>query len=140
MGLPERKVHKLVDSPATVSLTTAYQLTARKDLLVPVSPGLDGITGRISCVRLFGLSHSSSTKAISIIVTYDQAGTNPWLSEKTVDITPAPFGVGQWGALITYEVLGRLIPTECPEGTISVFMKVDSGTATCNDCHFLWEN
>lgn len=140
MSSTERKVHKLVDSPDTVSLTTAYALTARKDLTVPTGPGLDGITGRISCVRLYGDAHSPSCKTVSIIITYNQAGTDPWLVERTADITSAPFGGSSWAAVIQYEVLGRLTPSECPEGTVSVFMKVDSGTATCNDCHFLWEN
>lgn len=140
MSSTERKVHKLIDSPASINLTTAYSASDRKDLTVPIGPGLDGITGRLSCIRLYGPTHSASCKAVSVVVTYDQAGAEPWLAERTSNITEAPFGVGQWTAIIPYDVLVRLIPSECPQGTVSVFMKVDSGTATCNDCHFLWEN
>jgi len=139
VGHNGRYVHKLVDSPAEVALTNAYTVTGRKDLIVPTTQSMDGITGRISCIRLYGKAHTGAAKDMTIIVTYDQAGTKVWLDEVTAPVTHGPFVGGQWSVTLPIEHLGRVVASDCPEGTISVFAHVDAGTATWNDVHFLWE-
>jgi len=131
-------IHKLDSNASATVFTNAYTLGKQKNLVVPTEPGLDGITGRVSVIRLDGTVHDPAAKTVYVIVTYDQAGTHVWLEERSVDITHAPFGTG-WGAVITYESLVRLLPSECPEGTISIFVKTDNATATCNEARFLWE-
>ena len=139
MGAAAKYVHKLTDSPATVSLTTAWQATGRKDITVPSTVGMDGICGKIGCVRLYGLDHSAAAKEVFIIVTYNQAGNLIWLGEQSALLTHSMFSGTEWQAHVKYDILGSIKPSECPEGTISIFAKLDGGTADWNDAHFLWE-
>ena len=139
MGQNGKYVHKLVDSPAEVNITNVYTTTGRKDITVPSGNALDGICGRISCIRMYGNAHTGAAKDMTIIVTYDQAGTKVWLDEVSAPVTHGPFAGGQWSVTLSIEHLGKITPSDCPEGTISVFAHVDAGTATWNDVHFLWE-
>ena len=139
MGMNGRYVHVLTDSPANVVLTNAYLIGGRKDIIVPTNLSMDGICGRISCIRMYGNAHTGAAKDMTIIVTLDQAGTKVWLDEVTGPITHGPFVGGQWSVTLPIEHLGKVTASECPQGTISIFAHVDAGTATWDEVHFLWE-
>lgn len=139
MGAAARYVHKLTDSPAVVSLGNTYAIGGRKDLIVPTTLSMDGITGRTSAIRMYGDAHTGGAKDMFAIVCYDQAGTRVWLDEISGPITKGPFLGGQWSVTLPVEHLVRLTADECPEGTISIFAHVDAGTAKWDDVHFLWE-
>ena len=138
MASAGKYIHKIDSNATSTVFTNAYTLGRQKNLVVPSEPGLDGITGRVSVIRLDGTVKDPAAKTVFVTVTYDQAGTHVWLEEQSVNITAAPFGTG-WGAVIKYESLARVLPSECPEGTISIFVKTDNATATCSEARFLWE-
>ena len=64
-------IHKIESGGTPVVFTNAYNVTLRKDLVVPTEPGLDGITGRVSVIRFDGTTHDPAAKTIFVSVTYD---------------------------------------------------------------------
>lgn len=138
MAVNGKYVHKIGESSTTIVATNAWDVSVRKDLPMPQDPGSNGMLGKLSCARISGTVHDPAAKTITIVFTYNQAGTLLWLEEKTVDIMHAPFGTG-WRAIAIWDTLIRVTPSECPEGTVSAFIKTDSATATCTEIKLLWE-
>ena len=127
-----------------IVLTDAYDLATQVVLAVPYFPGygipFPTITGRLSIIRVYGSVKDAAATELSSIVTFDQLGERPWLTEATGAITTSPLGGGNWTCGINVDQLFVYSWTDAgPSGTISIFLKTNVQTATITHVHFVYQ-
>jgi len=133
--------HKEVDPPIT--FTNTYNVALRIDIPIPTGAtdlGVKRLVGIVGQVRLFGNNQTGGAKNLSIFWSKNQAGTDLLFEDLTKPVFTSPFSPTDWVVDFDYNKLMVIRPEEHPEGTISLFGVVSSGTLTCNHLDFYWED
>jgi hypothetical protein len=133
--------HLEIDPPIT--FTNAYSQVLRIDVPIPTGAfdlGVKRLVGIVGQVRLFGNAQTGGAKNLSIFWSKNQAGTDLLFEDLTKPVFTSPFVAGGWVVDFNYDKMMVIKPEEHPEGTISLFGVVSSGTLTCNHLDFYWED
>jgi len=133
--------HRELTPPIT--FTNTYNVALRIDLPIPngaTDLGVSRLTGVVGQVRLFGSAQTGGAKNLTIFWSKNQAGTDLLFEGLTKPVFTSPFSPTDWAVDFDYDKLMVIKPEEHPEGTISLFGVVSSGTLTCSHIDFYWED
>lgn len=127
-----------------IVLTNVYDVATRITLQVPYFPGygipFPTMTGKLSVIRAYGSVKDAAATELSCIVTFDQLGAKPWLTEEMGAITTSPLGAGSWTCGIKIDELFAYSWQDAdPSGTITIFLKTNNQTATITHLHFVYQ-
>jgi hypothetical protein len=136
-------LHK--DVSPTVTFTNTYDQSRRIDLPIPTYEitgklGDSRLKGEVGQVRLYGTAQTGGAKTLTIFWAKNQAGTDVLYGSATANVFTSPFVSGGWVANFDYKQLMVIEPDDHPEGTISLFGIVSSGTLTCSHVDFFYLN
>jgi len=124
---------------APVTFTNAYNAATRIDLPIPIDPVPNyGFVGQLGTIKISGDVKDVAAKDLYVTVCYDQGGTEIFFGEELLTISDAVAG-GGWGTHYDYRSLIYSRPEDHPQGTVSIFMRTNNGTANVTDVHFIWE-
>jgi hypothetical protein len=126
-----------------ITFTNAYSQVLRIDIPLPTGAtdlGVKRLVGVVGQVRLFGNAQTGGSKNLSVFWSKNQAGTDLLFEGLTKPVFTSPFQPTNWVVDFDYNKLLVIRPEEHPEGTISLFGLVSSGTLTCDCVDFYWED